>query len=132
MPPLVSSEAMITCSEAMPPTPVPLTVLPTGTPVTCDTLAGTIQAFQPMDNIPSFGMCGTTSNPAVAAATAAAGGVLTPAPCVPATTSPWTPGASKVTIDGEPALHSECTCNCQWTGVISIVSTGNDGTVTVT
>ncbi|HEY6523544.1 MAG TPA: PAAR-like protein, partial [Solirubrobacteraceae bacterium] len=70
MPPLVSNGAMITCSFAMPPVPVPLAVIPMGTPVTCDTPAANIQAFAPMVNIPTFGMCGTMSNPTVAAATA--------------------------------------------------------------
>jgi hypothetical protein len=132
VPPLVSSTAMITCSMAMPPVPMPLTVIPTGTPVTCDTPAGNIQAFAPMANIPTFGMCGTPSNPVVAAATAAKLGVFTPAPCIPATTSPWTPGATKVMIDGQPALHAGCTCMCMWGGVISITDPGNAGTVSVT
>ena len=54
-----------------------------GTPVTAGTAAANIQAFAPMVNIPTFGMCGTMSNPVVAAATAAKLGVFSPAPCVP-------------------------------------------------
>jgi hypothetical protein len=122
---------MISCSMAMPPVPVPLAVVPTGTPVTADTLAATIMAFAPMVNIPTFGMCGTPSNPVVAAATAAKLGVFSPAPCIPATTSPWTPGAAKVMIDGQPALHSGCTAMCMWGGVITISAPGNKGTVSV-
>ncbi|MGO9973772.1 MAG: DUF4280 domain-containing protein [Solirubrobacteraceae bacterium] len=115
----------------MPPAPVPLTVVPMGTPVSAGTPAANIQAFVPMTNIPSFGAWGTPSNPTVAAATSAAMGVLTPAPCVPVTTSPWTPGAMKVTINGQPALHTGCTAMCTWGGVISITDPGNAGTVAV-
>jgi hypothetical protein len=131
VPPLVSNGAMITCSMAMPPTPAPLTVVPSGTPVSAGTPAANIQASLPMANVPTFGMCATPSNPAVAATTAAAMGVLTPAPCIPATSAPWTPGAAKVMIDGQPALHSACTAMCTWGGVISIVDPGNAGTVSV-
>ena len=131
MPPLVSAGAMITCSMAMPPMPVPLSVIPMGTPVSAGSPAANIQASAPMVNIPSFGMCGTPSNPQVAAATSAAMGVLTPMPCVPATSSPWTPGATQVTVNGQPALHSGCTATCMWGGVITITNPGNAGTVSV-
>ena len=94
--------------------------------------AATIMDFAPMANIPTFGMCITPSNPQVAAATAAALGVLTPQPCIPVTTSPWTPGATTVTINNFPALDSACTCMCTWGGVITISSPGNAGTVQVT
>ncbi len=75
-------------------------------------------------NVASFGMCNASANPAVAAATAAALGVHTPAACTPATSSPWSPGASKVTLDGAPALHDGCRLQCQWTGVISVTNAG--------
>jgi hypothetical protein len=41
------------------------------------------------------------------------------------------PGAAKVMVDGQPALHSACTTMCAWGGVISISSPGNKGTVQV-
>jgi hypothetical protein len=69
-------------------------------------------------------MCTSLSNPEVAAATAAALGVLTPMPCVPNTVSPWAPGSPLVTYDGNPALDDSCICNCAWGGEISISSAG--------
>ena len=41
----------------------------------------TIQDMQPYVNLQPFGMCSSLANPTVAAATAAALGVLTPQPC---------------------------------------------------
>ncbi|HSD18236.1 MAG TPA: DUF4280 domain-containing protein [Thermomonas sp.] len=85
--------------------------------------AANIMDFVPMKNIMPFGMCITPSNPAVASATAAASGVLTPAPCVPVTT-PWTPGAANVLLSGMPALDNISTCKCAWGGVIAVTSPG--------
>ena len=73
-------------------------------------------------NIASFGMCTSMSNPTVASATAASG-VLTPQPCQPLL-SPWTPGSSSVTVDGEPALDDSSTCSCGWGGAITVGSAG--------
>ena len=78
----------------------------------------------PLTNIASFGMCMSIANPAVAAATSAALGVFTPAPCIPNTVGPWTPGAPTVMIDGQPALDSQSTLMCMWGGVISVISPG--------
>ena len=44
---------------------------------------------QPIANIAPFGVCISLANPAVAAATAAAMGVLVPLPCMPVTPAPW-------------------------------------------
>jgi hypothetical protein len=78
----------------------------------------------PMVNIMPFGMCISPANPTVAAATAAALGVLTPMPCIPATTAPWVPGAPTVMIGNQPALDNMSKCMCMWAGVISIVFPG--------
>jgi len=86
--------------------------------------AATIQDFIPMVNIMPFAVCMTPSNPQVAAATSAALGVLTPQPCIPVVTSPWTPGAVSVQINHQPALHSGCVAMCAWGGVISITQPG--------
>jgi len=78
----------------------------------------------PMVNVMPFGMCTTVTNPAVAAATAAALGVLTPMPCVPVTPAPWVPGAINVLITNQPALDNTCKLTCTWGGVISVVMPG--------
>jgi hypothetical protein len=84
----------------------------------------TIMDNIPLKNIMPFGMCTTLSNPQVAAATAAAFGVLTPQPCIPVTTAPWTPGSPTVLVNKKPALNSTCKLMCSWGGVIQIVNAG--------
>jgi hypothetical protein len=70
-------------------------------------------------------MCKTQANPQVAAATAAAMGVLTPMPCIPVITAPWSPGASLAEIDGQKALTDDSKCTCAWTGSVEITDPGN-------
>jgi hypothetical protein len=60
----------------------------------------------------------------VAAATAAALGVLTPMPCIPATASPWLPGAPTVLLGNMPALDANSILMCNWAGVIKIAMPG--------
>ena len=84
--------------------------------------AANIMDFAPMTNIPTFGMCMSPANPMVAAATAAALGVLTPMPCIPVTT-PWTPGAPMVLVRNFPALDAASKCMCGYGGQISITTT---------
>jgi Domain of unknown function (DUF4280) len=84
----------------------------------------TIADSQPVINVPPFGMCTSIANPAVASATAAAQGVLTPMPCLPVPVSPWVPGSPTVLIGGVPALDSNSKLFCAWGGVISITSPG--------
>lgn len=86
--------------------------------------AATIMDNAPMKNIMPFAMCTTLSNPQVAAATSAASGVLTPQPCIPVTTAPWTPGSPTVMVKNKPALTNTCTLMCSWGGVISVSSAG--------
>jgi len=75
---------------------------------------------KPMVNILPFGMCQSMANPMVAAATAAALGVLTPMPCVPCTTAPWVPGSPKVLLANFPTLNNSSKLMCMWGGVIGI------------
>lgn len=102
-------------------TPSSLIVIPKGPPVSVGgVLAATIMDCVPITNIPPFGLCSSIANPAVAAATTAALGVLTPMPCVPAPVGPWNPGAIKTKINNIPALPNTAICNCAWGGVIKI------------
>ena len=92
-------------------------------------MAGNQPAANIMDNIPMtnvmpFGVCTSVSNPQVAAATAAALGVLTPQPCIPVIPAPWAPGAATVLIANQPALDNTSKCLCAYAGVIQIVSPG--------
>ena len=90
----------------------------------------TIQDSKPMANIPTFGMCTSPTNPQVAAATAAALGVLTPQPCVPVIAGPWAPGSPRVKVGGVQALTSDSSCMCSWGGKISVTSAGQQTTST--
>jgi hypothetical protein len=80
--------------------------------------------MKPMVNVASFGMCQSMANPQVASATAAAQGVLTPQPCIPNTSAPWTPGSKSVTIGGQPAVNDSCQLACAWGGQIQVQSPG--------
>ncbi|HET6965135.1 MAG TPA: DUF4280 domain-containing protein [Acidimicrobiales bacterium] len=124
MPIQVVEGAMMACTMGLGP-PVPLNCAVPPTMVTAGGLpAANISHFAPMVNIPTFGMCNSPTNPTVIAATAAALGVHTPAPCVPATTAPWEPGSEDVMIGGMPALTNTCTCLCMWEGEITITNPG--------
>jgi len=114
--------AMLQCSNGMSPCPL-VVVNPLGPSINMMTMA-TVTDFAPFVNIASFGMCRTQSNPTVAAATAAAQGVLTPMPCIPVIPAPWSPGAS-VKIGGKKALLENSKCKCTWGGSITIKSPGN-------
>jgi len=122
MPQQVFHGATLQCNFGL--TPSTLIVPPEKLVGTSGTPLATVMDFVPMKNITPFGMCTTLSNPTVAAATAAKLGVFTPAPCVPATQSPWTPGSAVVKIRNQPALNSACTCLCQWGGAITVISPG--------
>ena len=117
----VTGGAMCMCSFGV--APSTLNVLPANCVLGSQPFA-TIMDFAPMVNIMPFGMCTTPSNPTVAAATAAALGVLTPMPCVPVPASPWVPGSLKVILKGMPALDNAAKAMCAWGGVIQIVNPG--------
>jgi hypothetical protein len=122
---LVVSGATIKCALAVPPGTSVLNVIPTGPPImAAGPPAATVADMVPFTNIPTFGMCMTPTNPAVATATTAASGVLTPVPCVPVVTSPWMPGSPTVNVGGKPALNMTSTCMCMWGGMITILQPG--------
>jgi hypothetical protein len=118
MPFLVVNTAVTQCSFGA--APSTLIVLPIHRVLGVNQPAANILDHKPIVNIVPFGMCTSLANPAVASATAAAQGVLTPMPCVPNTTTPWAPGALKTLLDGSPALDDPSKCMCMWGGVISI------------
>lgn len=105
--------------------PGTLMVLPANRVLTGGPPAANIMDNKPLVNILPFGMCNSPSNPTVAAATAAALGVLTPMPCIPVTTAPWVPGAPTVLIGNMPALDNQCKLMCMWGGVIQVVNPGS-------
>ena len=113
--------AVLQCSFGM--APSVLVVTPENKVLTM-TPDANIMDHVPMKNIMPFGMCTTQSNPAVAAATSAALGVPTPAPCLPATASPWTPGSPTILIANQPALNDTSTLMCTYGGVITVKSAG--------
>lgn len=127
MPQNVVSTAMLTCTFGM--APSTLNVLPLARTTIENRPAATIADAAPAVNIPPFGMCMSLSNPTVAAATAAALGVLTPMPCVPVTQS-WIPLVPTVLVGGKPVLVSGSTCVCAWGGVIQVAFPGAVQTMT--
>ena len=119
---LVVDGAIVACTFGA--APSALAALPANPTRGSNGASATIMDFAPMVNIQPFGICSSPANPQVIAATSAAAGVFTPQPCIPATASPWVPGSPAVTIGGQPALDSACTCNCLWAGVISVITPG--------
>jgi hypothetical protein len=126
MPFQVVNGAQLACTFGT--SPSTLTVLPVNRTTIDSQPEATVQDFVPMLNIMPCGMCVTPSNPQVAAATAAALGVLTPQPCIPVVTAPWTPGAATVEIAFRPALDNLSVCTCMWGGVISVTNPGQTTT----
>ena len=118
----VVNGAMMTCTFGM--APSSLIVLPVRTKQIGNMPRANIMDFAPMVNIMPFGMCNTLSNPTVASATAAAMGVLTPMPCIPAVTAPWMPGSPQSMIQGQPALTNTSKCICMWGGSIGFTTDG--------
>ena len=92
--------------------------------VTMPTPMATIMDYIPMVNILPFAMCTTVTNPVVASATAAACGVLTPMPCIPATVAPWLIGKPTATLNGQPILENTSKLMCMWGGVIEFIYAG--------
>lgn len=117
----VCGGGIITCTFGM--APSVFNVLPENKVVTAQPIAN-IMDNKPMINIMPFGMCSCPSNPAVATATSAALGALTPMPCIPATAEPWAPGSPSVLIGSYPALNNESKLMCSYGGIIQVSNAG--------
>jgi hypothetical protein len=122
MPMQVCMGAMMQCTFGM--APSSLVVLPTNMVFTDQVPDANIMDHIPMVNIMPFGMCMSPANPTVAAATAAALGVLTPMPCIPNTPAPWVPGAPTVLLANAPTLDNTSQLICTWGGVITFATPG--------
>lgn len=118
----VVAGALMQCSFGV--APSALGVLPANKTMAGGPPAANIMDNKPMVNIPPFGMCNSIANPMVAAATAAALGVLTPMPCLPVIPAPWVVGAPTVLIGNMPALNNSSKLMCAWAGVIQITFPG--------
>lgn len=84
-----------------------------------------IMDYEPLTNIRPFGQCSCLDNPEVKMATDA-NGVLTPMPCIPVVTQPWTKGKEDKLIEGQPALLDDSTNTCLYRGKIQIVDDGQE------
>ena len=111
-----------TCTCSFGAAPAVLTGTSQQTVSICKMPAATIQDGAALSNVPTFGMCSNPANPTVASATAAAMGVLTPMPCVPATVA-WAPGCPTVTVCKRPLLNSTSKLTCSYGGVIQVTVT---------
>ncbi len=114
--------ATLRCSFGV--APSQLVILPVNRVMTNQQPDANIGDHMPLVNIMPFGMCASEANPAVEAATAAAAGIPTPAPCVPATPNPWVPGSPTVLLGNLPSLNNDSKLLCLWAGVIQIVQPG--------
>lgn len=123
MPLQVCMGAQMMCSMGM--APSALVVLPPPKfAMTNQMPDANINDHIPLVNIMPFGMCMSPANPMVAAATAAAMGVLTPMPCIPNTPTPWVPGALTVMLGNAPTLDNVSQLMCNWAGVITFIDAG--------
>lgn len=84
-----------------------------------------ISDCQPNVNLTSFDMCSSLANPAVASATAAALGVLTPQPCTFVPAGTWTLENPKVLVGGKPCLVNSASLVCGLgAGVVRVIEPG--------
>ncbi|MBR1734288.1 MAG: DUF4280 domain-containing protein [Alphaproteobacteria bacterium] len=98
--------------------PAPLTFLPSPTVFGTAGPLGHIADCIPFVNITPFGVCSSLLNPATAALTAAALGILTPGPCIPTPAGTWIPAAPNILCDMGPMLNTEAMLICAYGGVI--------------
>lgn len=123
----VVAGALLKCSKGT--APSVLAVLPWARVTVEARSAATVRDFLPILNIKPFLLCRSRANPAVAVASAANAGVLTPMPCVPIALKPWSSGASSVRIGGAAALDNRSKCKCLWRGNITVKCAGTTRTM---
>lgn len=119
MPQPLCTGAVLKCSMGVAPSVFVADPLP-GAPMVLGAMAaGTIIQILPSNILP-FGMCQSMENPAVAAATAAAMGALTPMPCTPLVVAPWVPPAVSTLSNMVPVATVSSKCMCAFGGMIAV------------
>ena len=121
----VTNGASMMCTMGMAPATLIVLPVPPSRPTKDGQAYANINDHQPIVNITTFGMCRSPANPTVAAATAAALGVLTPMPCIPNTVTPWVPPKPTVMMGGAPAIDNSAQCMCMWAGTITFTVPGS-------
>ncbi len=119
MKPIIIQGTMLKCSFGNIPTPI--MVLP-DKKVNSMLPVAVKSDHIPFLNILPFGMCSNPANPVVAAATAAALGVLTPMPCIPCTVQDWSRPCGKVKIHGKEMINMDSQLSCLYGGTIQAVA----------
>ena len=112
MPMQVVNGAQLMCTFGS--VPSILQVLPIHRELCENQFAANINDHIPMVNIMPFGTCT---------------GLL--GPCVPATLTPWVPGAvaPPVLLDSQPALDNISICNCAVGGIVTVLDPGQKTTM---
>lgn len=122
MPRMVAHSALLQCDQGMAPSNL---VIPPRQVSSEKMQVANQEDHVALMNIMPFGMCRSPLNPQVMAATAAAGGVPTPAPCIPMTNLPWEMPSMLVTEQvgarAIPVLLEHSICRCDWVGQITVV-----------
>ncbi len=94
------------------------------------TQMGNITDVAPMVNVVSFTLCKSPLNPSTAALTAAAGGILTPGPCIPAPVGTWIPMKPNVICVNAPILVDKSILLCSFGGAIKFNVAGQTRAMT--
>ncbi len=121
MPIVVVNQSPIRCSMAVPGSTGVLVVQSQMKRRVGGQAAATVADSTPTQVI--CGVCNSASAPPVQAATAAALGVHTPAPCMPNTTQSWkNQSPVSVKFSGKEALMTGATLTCSYGGTITIIN----------
>ena len=126
--PVLVSGGILTCTfGAMPST---FTALANPTVQVDGKTAATMMDNAPLMSIQPFGLCTSLANPMVAAATAAALGILQPQPCLPVIPGPWVAGGQKIRSGGKALVCQGDCIMCAYAGTISIANSGQTKVIT--